>query len=748
MRGIDLIIFDCDGVLVDSEPLAMQVLLRTLAAEGLTLDRQQAFRDFLGRSLAAMTETLAADYGLVLGREALERMRADLYRLFRAELQPIAGVAEAIAALDVPFCVASSSHLERIRLSLEVTGLLPLFEGRIFSASMVRHGKPAPDLFLHAAREMGVAPERCLVIEDSPAGIAAARAAKMAVFAFLGGGHVAPSGLEATIAALGPDAAFAAMAELPQRLAALAPPPPPAAPLLVGVDVGTASARAGVVTAEGRLLSRAEAPVEMRRIGAAGAEHDSRQIWQAVCTAVRRALELAAARPEDVVGIAFDATCSLVLRDRDGAPLPVSDAVGFDTFVWLDHRAMAEAEAATATGHPALAHVGGVVSPEMELPKLMWFKRHRPEGWAKLGLAFDLADFLSWQATGSTQRSQSTLTSKWNFLAHREQGWPADFHAAIGLDDLVARCGLPERPLPIGGRIGPLTPEAASALGLTTNCVVAAGLVDAHAGALGLIGDAGSGEGTAVALIGGTSNSILTMSTEERFLHGVWGPFLGAVLPGQWLQEAGQSAAGALLDHIIRLGGETATPAAHARIVARIAELRALDPDLASGLHVLPDFHGNRSPLADPEAFGIVAGLTLESGFDALCKLYWRSAVGLALGLRQILEALGTVGLGAGTVHAGGGHSKNAMLMQLYADVTGRPIAISRCDDPVLLGTAIAAAAGAGLYPDPAAAARAMCHAGEAYMPDPARTRAHERDYRAMLALQRHSRELRALTAE
>ncbi|WP_088342693.1 MULTISPECIES: HAD family hydrolase [Rhodomicrobium] len=213
-----LIIFDCDGVLVDSEPLSMRVLLETIAEAGAVIDVAQGYESFLGRSLASTTDTLRDDYGVDLGSDALDRMRERLYALFRRELQPVPGVAETLAGLALPFCVASSSQPERIRLSLDVTGLRPFFGDHIFSASMVTHGKPAPDLFLHAAREMRIAPARCIVIEDSPAGVDAAKRAGMPVFAFTGGSHAQAPAHRRFIESLGPDRVFERMADLPELL--------------------------------------------------------------------------------------------------------------------------------------------------------------------------------------------------------------------------------------------------------------------------------------------------------------------------------------------------------------------------------------------------------------------------------------------------------------------------------------------------------------------------------------------------
>ena len=523
--------------------------------------------------------------------------------------------------------------------------------------------------------------------------------------------------------------------------------------LLVGVDVGTGSARAGVFTREGGMLGRSEHPILMRRTDANFAEHDSGQIWQAVCAAVREAIRQAGAAPEAVAGIAFDATCSLVVRDGAGRPVTVSSDGDdrWDTIVWLDHRALAEAEECTATGHEVLHYAGGVMSPEMEVPKLMWLKRHLPASWSRAGRMFDLADFLSWKATGSLARSQSTLTCKWTYLGHSEQGWRHDFLAGVGLDDLIERAALPERASPVGSDLGPLTPEAAAALGLGTACRVGAGLIDAHAGALGVLGAFASDVGTIdrhLALIAGTSSCVMALSAEDRPTAGVWGPYFGAVLPGVWLNEGGQSATGALLDHVIRWHGAGGEPSAerHAAICRRVMALREAEGlALAGRLHVLPDFHGNRSPLADPFALGVISGLTLDSDFDSLCRLYWRSCVAIALGVRHILETLNMRGYAIDTLHVTGGHTKNPLLMELYADATGCTVVQPAAPDATLLGMAMVAASAAGLYPGLDRACRGMQQGNTPRPPNPAARAQFDRDYRIFLEMLRQRQAIDAM---
>ncbi|WP_108397059.1 FGGY-family carbohydrate kinase [Devosia submarina] len=524
--------------------------------------------------------------------------------------------------------------------------------------------------------------------------------------------------------------------------------------LVVAVDVGTGSARAGVLTPAGTLLGRAEHPIAMNRADANHAEHDSEQIWQAVCAAIRSAMSSASAGPEQVVGLSFDATCSLVIRAPDGTPVTVSSnrEDRWDTIVWLDHRALAEADECTRAGHRVLNYVGGVMSPEMEVPKLMWLKRHMPKSWARAGMMFDLADFLTWKATGSLCRSQSTLTCKWTYLAHTNPAWQQDLFELVGLDDLLQKAALPERASPVGTNLGPITASAAADLGLTTNCHIGAGLIDAHAGALGVLGAFTSDISTIdrhLALIAGTSSCVMALSAEDRPINGVWEPYFGAVLPGSWLNEGGQSATGALLDHIIRChraGGEP-TPEKHRDIADRINRLRRADGwQLGQRIHVLPDFHGNRSPLADPSAVGVISGLTLDSDFDSLCRLYWRTCVGIALGVRHILETLNTRGYAIDTLHITGGHTKNPVLMELYADATNCTVVVPSTRDATLLGTGMVAATAAGLYPSLDAACTAMQQGGQQYPPNPAARAQFDKDYRIFLEMHRHRQAIDAMT--
>jgi HAD superfamily hydrolase (TIGR01509 family) len=190
-----LVIFDCDGVLVDSEILACDVQARALAEYGLSLSGAEVAARFLGVSARDMRAALEADLGRPLPDDHEARCGAELQDLFRRELKPVEGIRQIVSALGAtghPRCVASSSSPERIALALDVVGLHDAFRPNIFSSTQVARGKPAPDLFLHAAGLMGFSPESCIVVEDSVNGVRAARDAGMLVAGFLGGTHCRP----------------------------------------------------------------------------------------------------------------------------------------------------------------------------------------------------------------------------------------------------------------------------------------------------------------------------------------------------------------------------------------------------------------------------------------------------------------------------------------------------------------------------------------------------------------------------
>jgi HAD superfamily hydrolase (TIGR01509 family) len=178
------VIFDCDGVLVDTEPIGNAVLAELISELGIPTTREQSIATYMGRSMASCLAMLEERLGEPPPADFPDRYRAGVEAGWRRELQPVPGIVAALDAIELPTCVASSGDHERMRLTLGLTGLLPRFEGRIFSATEVQHGKPAPDLFLHAAARMGFDPAETVVVEDTVPGVQGGRAAGMRVLAF------------------------------------------------------------------------------------------------------------------------------------------------------------------------------------------------------------------------------------------------------------------------------------------------------------------------------------------------------------------------------------------------------------------------------------------------------------------------------------------------------------------------------------------------------------------------------------
>ncbi len=521
--------------------------------------------------------------------------------------------------------------------------------------------------------------------------------------------------------------------------------------MLIGVDVGTGSARAGVFDASGRMLGVGKQPLTLWHEAGEIVEQSSAQIWDAVCRAVRQAM--AGLDPAAVRGIGFDATCSLV---AEGVSVSPSDDPARDVILWMDHRATPEAKEINAGGHRVLDYVGGRISPEMETPKLLWLARHRPDAFAQARRFFDLPDWLTYRATGSEARSSCTVTCKWTYLAH-ENRWDEGYFRAIGLgalaDEGFARIGT-EIVAP-GAALGGLTAQAAAELGLVAGTPVAAALIDAHAGGLGTLGIRLGDDGDPtrrLAYIFGTSACSMASTHQAVPVEGVWGPYFNAMLPDLWLNEGGQSAAGAALDHLIHLHRDAATLTGDGPLIARVAaHAETLGPTLsetilaAAEVVVVPEFLGNRSPFADPEARAVVSGLGMDRGIDSLAALYLGGLSGIGYGLRQLLERFDAKGIRIDTIIASGGAAQSALACQMLADTTGRKVALPNGQEPVLLGGAMLAAPCGGVHASLGAAMSAMAGEAVIFIPAVGQIAAlHALRFATFEALQQSARTLRS----
>ncbi len=538
----------------------------------------------------------------------------------------------------------------------------------------------------------------------------------------------------------------------------------------IGVDVGTGSARAGVFDLNGHMVGQASRTIDLYRPKADFVEQSSDNIWQAVCNAVRDAVNQADINPIQVKGLGFDATCSLVVLGKEGQPLTVSPSgrTEQNIIVWMDHRAITQAERINATKHRVLDFVGGIISPEMQTPKMLWLKQHMPTTWANAGYLFDLPDFLTWRATQDATRSLCSTVCKWTYLGH-EQRWDKSYFKQIGLEDVLehdaAKIGSDVKMMgePLGHG---LTQRAASEMGLIAGTAVSVSIIDAHAGTLGTLGATGvSGEvadfNRRVALIGGTSTGHMAMSRTARFIGGVWGPYYSAILPEYWLNEGGQSATGALIDHVIqshpcypellaqaKTQGQTIYEVLNAllrRMAGEPEEIAFLTQDI----HMLPYFHGNRSPRANPTLTGTLTGLKLSRTPEDMALHYLATIQAIALGTRHIIETMNQSGYSIDTIMASGGGTKNPIFVQEHANATGCAMLLPEESEAMLLGGAMMGTVAAGVYDTLPEAMSAMSRIGKTVTPQTNKIkRYYDRKYRVFHELYNDHMKYRQLMQE
>lgn len=330
--------------------------------------------------------------------------------------------------------------------------------------------------------------------------------------------------------------------------------------VFLGVDVGSGSSRAALITATGKLLAIHSTPQSTSRPAPDYFEQSSDEIWSAICTSVKAVLAIARVDPASIKGIGFDATCSLVAYTSGtpevARPVSISPSSDFqdhnrNIIMWCDHRAKDQAIRITETRHEILKNIGGTMSLEMELPKTLWLLENMPkEKWQQIGRLFDLPDFLTWKATGDYLPSRCSVVCKWCYKAgpesladghdgsqDRKQGWPADFLRQIGLGEIAEEncqklCGIgnsEQRVHFAGEHIGGLTEKAAEELGLVPGIAVGGAVIDAYAGAIGTLGAKLNGKqptmdeaSKRISMICGTSSCHLAMSKKPIFVNGMY----------------------------------------------------------------------------------------------------------------------------------------------------------------------------------------------------------------------------------
>lgn len=497
----------------------------------------------------------------------------------------------------------------------------------------------------------------------------------------------------------------------------------------IGVDVGTGSVRACLMGEDGAVQAIATHPI-LRF----SAKHDfinqsSLDIWNAVCFCVKQVIAETRTEPERIKALAFDATCSLVATAGPASleTLPVgpdfSNRVE-DVILWMDHRAQEETERIKATKHPLLKFVGGQMSIEMEIPKILWLKAHMPPQLFAQAHFYDLSDWLTMRATGVDARSFCSVACKQGYVPQgvdgSKTGWSSDFLDSIGLHDLVvdnfAKMGGVANSNGIfhsaGEPVGTLTADAALELGLPQSTVVGSGVIDAYSGWIGTVASKtrelpDAPVSSRLAAVAGTSTCHIVQSDDPVFVPGVWGPYRDVLVPGMWCAEGGQSTTGELISFVVK------NHPAHAELVElaesrgrsiydclneRLEELRERD-HLPSIYHVIRnlfwygDLYGNRSPIADPNMRGAVVGLAMDVSLDDLARQYLGVLEFVCQQQRQIIEAMNERGHKITTIYLSGGQCRNPVLTELMATSAKMPVVIPEyVDAAVVLGTAMLAA--------------------------------------------------------
>ncbi|UFU03306.1 xylulose kinase [Ruania suaedae] len=485
---------------------------------------------------------------------------------------------------------------------------------------------------------------------------------------------------------------------------------------LLGIDVGTESVRVAVVDPDGSVRGVASRRHATRHPHPGWATQDPGDWWTGLRAAVGEVLAQTGTSAQQVAGVGYAATTMTVV------PMAATGEHLADALLWMDVRAVDQAARAATSSSSALRYIGDGAAPasaEWFPFKAAWLAEHEPELFARTDRLVDAADWLTHRLTGTW--TQNINTAALRMFHNRDTGgWPADFYQHVGAGAALAK--VPEQVLDLGAPVGGLTHAAATELGLVAGTPVAQGCGDAWAGQIGLDVLAPG----RMALITGSSH-VLTGQTHAAVSGaGFFGAYTDAVLPGQYTVEAGQASTGSVLRwfvenfarDVVAEAEKRTTQSAFDLLNARSAHL----PPGADGLVMNEYFQGNRTPYTDARARGSLWGLSLGHTRE---HVYRAIQEAICYGTAHNLRVLSAAGSPVERMVACGGATRSRDFIQRHADVTGIPIELTEVPDAVVLGSAILAATGAGLYPSVSEAAAAMVRTAVVLDPDPGRHEAY-----------------------
>lgn len=477
-------------------------------------------------------------------------------------------------------------------------------------------------------------------------------------------------------------------------------------PYFLGIDGGTESVRVGVFDREGTQLGFASRTYALKHPRPGWAEQDPDEWWSSLVAALREVMSKSGIAPNEIAGLSLGSTtCTVVALDT-------YDRVLRPAIIWMDVRAVDQARRVAKTGDVALKYNGFArVSAEWMPCKALWLKEHEPDVYRAATHICEYTDWIIHRLTGEWTASINIASLRW-YYDRNNGGFPASLYQALELDDLIEK--FPQKVLDMGTVVGGLNRKAAEELGLPPGIPVAEGGADSMVGTVGM-NVLAPGK---VALSTGSSHSVFGVCAEAIYGQGFFGAFTDAVVPGQYVVEGGQVSTGSIIkwfrDHFC--GGLLEEANTRGISLYDLLNRRAENlPPGSDGLIVLDHWQGNRTPYTDSEARGMIWGLTLKHD---TAHIYRAIIEGISYGTELILRTLRQYGFQPQQIVACGGPLKSRLWMQIHADVSNLPITFTRVADATVLGSAILAAVGAGVYPNLQEAARHMVQTSHCIEPD------------------------------
>jgi ribulokinase len=454
----------------------------------------------------------------------------------------------------------------------------------------------------------------------------------------------------------------------------------PKAPLLVGLDGGTEGLRVGIFDTSGTPLVFIRKPYATDFVKPGWAEQNPQDWWDAAVAGIGEAMAAIGASGSDIAAISVGGTsCTVVCLDSSGTVLRPA-------IIWMDVRADEETRQIAATGSPSLKLSGTHHASAEWLPsKALWLKKNQPEIWDATSWMTEYTDYLTWRLSGEKVGCLNTAAIRAYYDAENG-GWAHELYSAVGMPDLIHK--LPTEVVPMGARVGGLSPEAQKALGLPASVAVVMGGADAFVAQVGLgVVNPGS-----MALITGSSHLMLLQSDTRVHGEGTFGAYPDAVIQGQYTLEGGQTSSGSIISWFRRLiDSEDVSTDFFEQLTPKAEKL----PPGSNGLLVLDHFQGNRTPYVDAKSRGALLGLTLQHQPEHIFRAMMES---VCFGTENTMRRFREQGHSIDSVVVSGGAVNSPLWLQLHSDISGMALGVPKVAESATLGPAILAAVGAGIY--------------------------------------------------